>query len=87
MPPSMNVSSPIRVAGSRPGTDDEASTAGMSGPESNTFSAARSMLAATTRSGTARSSKVVSAPRNRSNIRRSGAGEFRWVRVRTSREA
>ena len=59
-PPSMKCSSPMRVAGSSPGTEADARIAGMSGPESNTCSAARSMLAATTRSGTARSSNRMS---------------------------
>ena len=53
----------------------------MSGPESKTVSAARSMFAATTLSGTASPSKVASAPSERSRMRCSGAGEFRCVLV------
>jgi hypothetical protein len=73
MPPSMKCSPSISYAGKRPGTADDASTAGTIGPEVNQCSAARSIEAAQHMNGTRRSSMSVTVRcRSTSACRASG---------------
>src|SRR5215472_14757626 len=77
-PPSKKCSPLTATGGSSPGTAQEASTAGTTGPLENQCALARSMLAATQWNGSCRSAKSPPGS-DSSSIRRSGSIECRCV--------